>query len=80
MHYQIDMITHDTTFVEPVSGTGGSKVIDPQIASELSKQAEWNRADMIHQSPDHRHVALALHVHHLPTPNIGREKCIIGIS
>ena len=27
MHNHIDMITHNTTFGEPVGGTGGSKLV-----------------------------------------------------
>ena len=27
MYYHIDMITHDTAFLEPVGGTGGDKLI-----------------------------------------------------
>ena len=41
MHYHIDMITHGMVFGEPVGGTGGGQVSDMQIASELSKQADW---------------------------------------
>ena len=37
MHYHIDMIPHDKAFVEPVDGTGWSKLV---TECELSKRKE----------------------------------------
>ena len=43
MHYHLDMIIHDMAFVEPVGGTGGSKLVTRrQRVNSRSKQNGQN--------------------------------------